>query len=33
LPHQPYGGRTTTLVIEDIKKSFTHRMIQVGASL
>jgi len=32
LPHQPNRGRTTTLVIEDIEKRFTHRMIQVGAS-
>jgi hypothetical protein len=33
LPHQPDRGRTTTLVIEDIEKRFTHRMIQLGASL
>src|SRR5215831_17230225 len=32
LPHQPYGRRTTTLVIEDIEKRFIHRMIQLGAS-
>jgi hypothetical protein len=32
LPHQPGGRRTTTLMIEDVKKRFTHRMVQVGPS-